>query len=76
VWQFEFVYCPQVLENSSSAHQLFCFGVEFSLCWFIEGLFLCLAPFLWGKVRDLSASSLLSVCYDGLLIVFQYCSII
>jgi hypothetical protein len=30
---------------------------------------LCLAPFLWGKVRDPSAGSLLSLCCDGLLIV-------
>jgi hypothetical protein len=28
-------------------------------------------PFLWGKVSDPSASPLVSVCCDGLLIVFQ-----
>jgi hypothetical protein len=39
------------------------------------GLFLCLAPFLWGKVNDLSASPLLSACCEGLLIVFQFCSV-
>jgi hypothetical protein len=32
--------------------------------------------FLWGKVRDPSAGSLLSVCYAGLLTVFQFCSIV
>jgi hypothetical protein len=37
-------------------------------------LFLCLAPFLWGKVIDLSAGPLLSACGDGLLIIFQFCS--
>jgi hypothetical protein len=36
------------------------------------GLFLCLALFLWGKVRDPSASSLLSACCAGLLIVFNF----
>jgi hypothetical protein len=51
------------------------FGVGFSLYWFIGGLFLHLSPFLWGKVRDPSASSLLSACYAGLLIIFQFCSI-
>jgi hypothetical protein len=35
-------------------------------------LFLCLTPFLWGKVSDLSAGPLLSVCCDGLLIVFNF----
>jgi hypothetical protein len=40
------------------------------------GLFLSLAPFLWCKVSYLSASSLLSACYDGLLIFFQFCSIV
>jgi hypothetical protein len=69
------VYCPQGPENSSVAHQPSCFGVGLSLCWFIGGLFLCLAPFLWGKVRNPSASSLLSAC-NVLLIVFQFCSII
>jgi hypothetical protein len=76
VWQFEFVYCPQVLENSSVAHQLSCFGVGFSLRWFIRGLFFLPHPLSLGKVRDLSAGSLLSVCYDGLLIVFQFYSIV
>jgi hypothetical protein len=76
VWHFEFVYCPQVPENSSAAHQQSCFGVGFLLFWFIGSLFFCLAPFLWGKVRDMSASSLMSACYDGLLIVFQFCSVV
>jgi hypothetical protein len=43
------------------------FGVGFLLCLFTGGLFLCLAPFLWGKPGDLSATSLLSACCDGLL---------
>jgi hypothetical protein len=76
VWQFEFIYCPQVPENSSVAHQLYCFGVGFSLCWFIGCLLLFLTPFLSFKVRDVSARSLLSVCYASLLIVFQFCSIV
>jgi hypothetical protein len=54
VWQFEFEYCLQVLENRFVAHQPPYFGVPFFLCWFIGGLILCLVPFLWGKVRDLS----------------------
>jgi hypothetical protein len=33
-------------------------------------------PFLWGKVRDLSAGFLLSVCYAGCLTVFQLCNIV
>jgi hypothetical protein len=70
------VACPHVLEISSVAHQLSCFEVELSLCWFIEGLFLCLARFLWDKVRDPSTSSLLSACYAGLLIVFQFCYVV
>jgi hypothetical protein len=70
------VACPQVPEISSVAYQLSCFGVCFSLCWFIWGLFLCFAPFLWGKVSDPSAGPLLSVCCDDLLIVFQFCSVI
>jgi hypothetical protein len=37
---------------SSVAHQLSCFGVGFSLCSITGGLFLCLIPFLWGKVSD------------------------
>jgi hypothetical protein len=68
--------CPQVLENSSVAHQPSCFGVGFLLCWFTWGLFLCLAPFLWGKFSDPSASPLLSVCCASLLIMFQFCSVI
>jgi hypothetical protein len=59
-------------EISSVAHQLSCFGVGFLLCLFTRGLFLCLTPFLWGKVSDLSAGPLLSVCCDGLLFVFQF----
>jgi hypothetical protein len=66
------VACPQVLEISSVDHQSFSFGVGFSLCWFTGGLFLCLTSFLWGKVSDPSASSLLSECCDGLLIFFNF----
>jgi hypothetical protein len=42
---------------------------------FTGGLFFCFAPFLWGKVSDLSVGTLLSVCCDGdgLLFVFQFC---
>jgi hypothetical protein len=76
VWQFEFVYYPQVLENGSIAHQPSWFGVGFLLCWFTGSLFLCLTLFLWGKVRDPSASSLLSTCYDCLLIVFQFWGVV
>jgi hypothetical protein len=56
------------MEISSVAHKLSGFGVGFSLCWFTGGLFLCLSPFLWGKVSDLSAGPLLSSCCDSLLI--------
>jgi hypothetical protein len=66
VWQFKFACCPQVLVISSVVHQLSCFGVGFSLSLFTGGLFLCLTPFLWGKIRDPS-------CCDGLLFVFQFC---
>jgi hypothetical protein len=71
VWQFKFVCCPQVPEISSVAHQLSSFGDGLLLCWF-----LCLTPFLWDKVGDLSASPLLSACSDGLLIGFQFCSVV
>jgi hypothetical protein len=66
------VACPQVPEISSVAHQPSCFGFGFLLCWFTGGLFLCLSPFLWGKVSDSSASPQLSPCCDGLLLVFQF----
>jgi hypothetical protein len=56
VWQFKFICYPQVLEISSVAHQLSCFGVGFLLCWFTGVLFLCFTPFPWGKASDLSAS--------------------
>jgi hypothetical protein len=39
-------------------------------------MFLCFTPFLWGKVRDPSASSLLSACYAGLLTVFQFWNVV
>jgi hypothetical protein len=44
----------------------------FSLCLLTGGLLLCLTPFVWGKVNDLSAGPLLSAC-DGFLFVFQFC---
>jgi hypothetical protein len=53
---------------SSVAHQLSCFGVGFLLCLITGGLFLCLVPFLWGKVSDQPASPLLSVFCDCLII--------
>jgi hypothetical protein len=37
------------------------------------GFFLCLTPFLWGKVSDPLTSPLLSACCDGLLFVFEFC---
>jgi hypothetical protein len=46
------------------------------VCWFTGGLFLCCAPSLWGKVRDPSAGSLVSACYAGLLIVFQFYKVV
>jgi hypothetical protein len=46
------------------------------MCWFTGGFFLCLSLFLWGKVHDPSTGHLLSVCCDGLLIIFQFCSVI
>jgi hypothetical protein len=42
---------------------------------FTWGLFLCLTPFLWGKVSDPSAGPLLSLCSDDSLFVFQFCRI-
>jgi hypothetical protein len=76
VWQVKFVCWAQVLEISSVAHQLSCFGVGFLLCWFTGILFLCLIPFFWGKVSDPSADPLMPACCDDLLIVFQFCSVI
>jgi hypothetical protein len=61
---------------SSVPHQLSCFVVGLLLCCFTGGLFLCLTPFLWSKVSDLSAGLLLSACCDGLLIIFQFCSVV
>jgi hypothetical protein len=68
--------CPQVPEISSVAQRPSCFGVGFSLCWFSGGLFICLTPFLWGKVSDPPADPLLSACCDGQLIVFKFCSVV
>jgi hypothetical protein len=42
------------------------------LCWLTGGLFLCLSPFLWGNICDLSAGPLLSACCNGLLIIFNF----
>jgi hypothetical protein len=61
---------------SSVFHHLSYFGLGFSLSLITGGLFLCLASFLWGKVSDPSAGPLLSVCCDGLLIIFQFCSVV
>jgi hypothetical protein len=63
-------------EISSVAHQLSWFGVGFLLCLITGGLFLCFTPFLWGKVSDSSGGPLLSVSCDGLLIVFQFYSVV
>jgi hypothetical protein len=76
VWQFNFACCPQVQEISSVVHQLSCFGGGYLLYLFTRGLFLCLTSFLWGKVSDPSAGSLLSGCCDYLLFVFQFCGAI
>jgi hypothetical protein len=76
VCQFNFAYCPQVQEISSVVHQLSCLGGSYSLYLFTGGLFLCLIPFLCGKVSDPSASLLLSACCDGSLFVFQFCRVI
>jgi hypothetical protein len=73
VWQFKFAWYLQVQEIRSVVHQLSCFGGGFLQCLFTGGLFLCLTPFLWGKVSDVSASPLLSGCCDGSLFVFQFC---
>jgi hypothetical protein len=76
MWHFEFACCPQVPGNSSVAHQSPWFGVRLLLFWFTGGLFLCLAPFLWGKVRDPSASSLLSALLWWFCWHFQFCSVL
>jgi hypothetical protein len=73
MWQFKFACCPQVQEINSVVHQLSCFGGGFWLYLFTGGLFLCLAPFLWGRVSALLAAPLLSACCDGSLFVFQFC---
>jgi hypothetical protein len=39
-------------------------------------LFLCFTLFLWGKFSDLSASPQLSTSCDGLMIIFQFCSVV
>jgi hypothetical protein len=61
---------------NSVDHQLSCFGVGFSLCLITGGLFLCLAPFLWGKISDPSVGPQLSEYCDGLLINFQFFSVV
>jgi hypothetical protein len=66
------VACLQVPKISSVVHQPSFFWVGFSLCWFTGGLFLYLNPFLWGKVRDLSAGSLLSACYAVCWLFFNF----
>jgi hypothetical protein len=67
--------------SSDSAEQL-CGPSAVLLCSWVFAVFVywgivslpCL--FLWGKVRVPSADSLLSAYYDGLLIVFQFFSIV
>jgi hypothetical protein len=77
VWQFKFICCPQVPEISSVAHQLSCFGVGFSVCWFTGGLFICLTPFLWVKVSDHQPAPCFQLAVnDGLLIVFKFCIVV
>jgi hypothetical protein len=53
-----------------------CFGGSFLLCLFtwisILGVCLCPTPFLWGRF-SVYQSHLLSMCYDSLLFVFQFC---
>jgi hypothetical protein len=51
------------------------FELGFHFVGLLVAIIFCLAPFLWGKVRDLSPGSLLSACYAGVLIVFQFCNI-
>jgi hypothetical protein len=76
VWQFKFACCLQVAEIRCVVHQLSCFGVELLLDLITRGYFLCLATFLLGKVRDLSASPRLSAGCDGSLFVFQFFRVI
>jgi hypothetical protein len=70
------LYVVLKFQNQLCSPQLSCFGVGFSLCLITGGLFLCLTPFLWGKVSGQSAGPLLSVCLDGLLIIFQFCNVV
>jgi hypothetical protein len=77
VGQFKFACCPQVQEMSSVVHELPCFGDGFSLCLFpgvsAQGVyFFAPSPFS-GVGSVFHQPPLLSVCYDGLLFVFQFC---
>jgi hypothetical protein len=67
---------PSGFRISSVAYQLSCFGVGFSLCLITMTYFFASPPFLWGKVSDPSIGLLLSACCDGLLIIFQFCSVV
>jgi hypothetical protein len=48
-------------------------GVGFSLCLFTGVCFFALPIFSGEKISDLSDGTLPSVCFDGLLFVFQFC---
>jgi hypothetical protein len=61
---------------TSVAHQLSCFGVGFSLCLITRACFFASPPFSGAKVSDPSAGPLLSECCDGLLIIFQFFSVV
>jgi hypothetical protein len=70
--QFFFLsFSNSCLVSSSLSEVWLVLSFRRSALWFMSACF-CLAPFLWGRVRDLSAGSQLSACYVGLLIVFHF----
>jgi hypothetical protein len=77
VAQFKFECSPQVQEISSVVHYLPCFGDGFSLCSFTRisalGVYFFASPPFSGPGSVFHQPPLLSVCYDILLFVFQFC---
>jgi hypothetical protein len=60
---------------SSVAHQLSCLELSFHCAWLLGACFFA-SPLFPGQVQWSISWLLLSVCCDGLLIIFQFCSII
>jgi hypothetical protein len=77
VKQFRFQYFPLVQEITSVVHYLPCICDAFSLCLFtgisVLGVYFSDLSLFSVAVSVFHQPPLLSVCYDGLLFIFQFC---